>query len=94
MKTPNEAVVESIGSMLTLHSKPNRNCDQTIYHNELMIDWNGPSVALADGLIRKAIDMHFSDRKKWNFKATNSKFIVSEVIDRQLKVAPKLSFLM
>ena len=42
VKTPNEAVVDSIGSVLSLHSLHNRNCLQTTYHNEVMIDWNGP----------------------------------------------------
>ena len=63
VKTPNEAVVESIGSILNLHSAPNRNCNQKTYHNELMIDWNGPPVSKADNIIKEALDLHFSGRK-------------------------------
>ena len=94
VKTPNEAVVESIGSILNLHSAPNRNCNQKTYHNELMIDWNGPPVSKADNIIKEALDLHFSGRKKWHFKVTSSKFAVSEVVDRKLKEPSKLSFVM
>ena len=51
VKTPNESVVESIGSVLNLHSAPNRNSKQVSYHNEMVIDWNGPPTAKADQLI-------------------------------------------
>ena len=94
VKTPNEAVVESIGSILNLHSAPNRNCNQKTYHNELMIDWNGPPVSKADNIIKEALDLHFSGRNKWHFKVTSSKFAVSEVVDRKLKEPSKLSFVM
>ena len=87
VKTPNEAVVESIGSILNLHSAPNRNCNQKTYHNELMIDWNGPPVSKADNIIKEALDLHFSGRKKWHFRVTSSKFAVSEE-------PSKLSFVM
>ena len=94
VKTPNEAVVESIGSILNLHSAPNRNCNQKTYHNELMIDWNGPPVSKADNIIKEALDLHFRGRTKWHFKVTSSKFAVSEVVDRKLKEPSKLSFVM
>ena len=73
-KTLNEAVVESIGSVLSLHSVHNRNCLQTTYHNEVMIDWNGPGVSKADNIIQEALDLHFNSRNKWHFKVAISKF--------------------
>ena len=77
VKTPNESIVESIGSMLNLHSRHNRPCNQTTYHNKLMIDWNGPTITKADNIIKQALDLHFSGRKKWRFKVTSSKFALS-----------------
>jgi len=62
VKTPNESVVESIGSVLNLHSAPNRNAKQITYHNEMVIDWNGPPLAKADRFIEKALDLHFGEK--------------------------------
>ena len=59
-----------------------------------MIHWNGPPITKADNIIKQALDLHLSGRKKWHFKVTSSKFAVSEVIDRQLKEPAKLSFVM
>ena len=53
MKTPNEGVVESIGSVLNLHSAPNRKAKQITYPNEMVIDCNGPPLAKADKFIEK-----------------------------------------
>ena len=92
-KTPNEAVVESIGSVLQLHMKPQRNARQTNFEHELHIDWNGPVVARADDLIAKAIDRHFGSRKKWNLKSGESKFFTSKVVDRQKVEKSRLSFM-
>ena len=58
-----------------------------------MIDWNGPGVHNADKIIEKSLDLCFNGRKNWRFKAAETKFIVSEVLDRQMKVSSKLSFL-
>ena len=59
VKTLNENIVGSIGSMLNLQSQHNRPCNQITYHNELMIDWNGPPITKADNIIKQAHDLHF-----------------------------------
>ena len=68
VKTPNDSIVESISSMPNLHSRHNRPCNQTTYHNELMIDWNGPTITKADNIIKQALDLHF--RKQMLFDLT------------------------
>ena len=92
-KTPNEAIVESIGSVLLLHMKPQRNARQVTFEHELHIDWNGPVVSRADEILAKSLDRHFGSRKKWNFKSGESKFFSSKVIDRQKVEKSRLSFM-
>ena len=50
-KTPNEAVVESLGSVLQKHMKPERPAKQSSFDNELQIDWNGPVISKADNFL-------------------------------------------
>ena len=40
-KSPNESVVECIGSVVELHAKLQRNANYCVYETELHIDWNG-----------------------------------------------------
>ena len=77
-KTPNEAVVESMGSMLQKHMKPERNCTQSAFEDEMHIDWNGPVVSRADPLLSVSLDRGFGSRKHWNFKTGSSKFYTSK----------------
>jgi len=58
-KTPNESVVESMGSVAELHAKPQRNNMLNLFATEVFIDWNGPSLPKATGLIERALDHHF-----------------------------------
>ena len=44
MKSPNEAVVKSIGSMLQKYMKLEQNATQSVYEDEIHIDWNGPVI--------------------------------------------------
>ena len=55
-KTLNEAVVESMGSMLQKHMKPERNAKQTAFKTDMHIDWNGPVVSRADHLLSASLD--------------------------------------
>ena len=88
-KTPNEAVVESIGSVFEKHMKPQRPGKQINFVNEMHIDWNGPVVSKADNILARSLDRKFGSRKKWNFKSGNTKFYTSAVVDRK-KVEPSL----
>ena len=47
-KTPNEAVVESLGSLLQKNMKPERSAKQNTFDSELHIDWNRPVISRAD----------------------------------------------
>lgn len=92
-KTPNESVIESMGSVAELHTQPQRNCDFKVYETELMIDWNGPNVTKAHSFVEKALDRHFGSRKQWRFKTGSSKFLISKVVDRVKSTPSRLSFL-
>ena len=92
-KTPNEAVVESLGSVLQKHMKPERTAKQSIFDSELPIDWNGPVVDKADSLLERSLDRKFGSRKRWNFKVGDSKFYTSKVVDRKKTETSRLSFL-
>ena len=92
-KTPNEAIVESMGSMLIKHMKPERPAGQISFESELNIDWNGPVVARADSLLARSLDRKFGSRKRWNFKTGSSKFYTSQVVDRKKGESSRLSFL-
>ena len=43
-KTPNVSVIEFIGRVAELHTKPQRNCKFKKFESELMLDSNGPTV--------------------------------------------------
>ena len=40
----NESVIESIGSVAELHTKPQRNCNFKKFETKLILGWNGPNV--------------------------------------------------
>ena len=61
-KTPNEAVVESLGSLLQKHMKAERTAKQDTFNNELHIDWNGPVISKADRLLERSLDRKFVSR--------------------------------
>ena len=52
-KTPNESVIESIGSVAELHTKPQRNCNFKNFETELMLNWNGLTVPKSQPFIKK-----------------------------------------
>ena len=92
-KTPNESVIECIGSVAELHTQPQRNCNFKKFETELMVDWNCPNLAKAKLFIEKSLDRHFGSRKKWNFKTGSSKFFISQVVDRINSQPSRLSFM-
>ena len=92
-KTPNESVIECIGSLAQLHSKPQRNNKFKSFESELHVDWNGPNLPKAGPILEKALDRHFGSRKNWRFKTGSSKFITSKVVDRITRESSRLAFL-
>ena len=87
-----EAVVERMGSMLQKHMKPEHNCTQSAFEDEMHIDWNGPVVSRADPLLSVSLYKRFASRKRWNFKTGSSKFYTSQVVDRKKSELSRLSF--
>ena len=66
-KTPYDAVVESMGSMLQKYMKPEHNNAQSAFEGEMHIDWNGPVVSRADHILRSSMVRKFGSRKRWHF---------------------------
>ena len=81
-KSPNESVIECIGSVTELHTKPQRKCNFKRFETEIFIDWNCPTLSKAKGFIERSLDRHFGSRKKWNFKTGSTKYFTSQVVDR------------
>lgn len=92
-KTPNESVIESMGSIAELHTVPQRNCDFKKFETELLIDWNGPNIPKSQRFVEQSLDRHFGSRKQWRFKSGSSKFCVSKVVDRITSQPSRLSFM-
>ena len=92
-KTSNESVIEFIGSVAELHTKPQKNCNFKKFETELMLDWNGPTVPKSQSFIEKSLDRHFGSRKNWRFKSGSSKYFVSQVVDRVSSQPSRLSFM-
>ena len=82
-----------MGSMLQKHMKPERNATQSVYEDEMHIDWNGPVISRADTLLSVSLDRKFGSRKRWNFKTGSSTFYTSKVVERKKSETSRLSFL-
>ena len=92
-KTPNESVIECIGSVAELHTKPQRKSKFHRFENELMVDLNGPTLSKGKNFIEKSMDRHFRSRKNWNFKTGSSQFFVSQVVARINAQPSRITFM-
>ena len=73
-KTPNEVVVESIGSVLEKHMKLQRPGKPITFVSEMHIDWNSPVVSKTDIFLARSFHRKFGSRRKGNFKSGNIKY--------------------
>ena len=48
-------VIECIGSVAKLNTKPQRNSSFHIFENEFMVDWNGLEASLGKNIVLKKI---------------------------------------
>jgi hypothetical protein len=97
LKSMNEAVVESMGSVLDAHAVGKRGLSMEKYVAEAIIHWNGPCTGQCNGFLSRALDVHFKG-EPWHFTSQDKqqryrKFAVSEVLDRLAKEESKLPFL-
>eukprot|EP00959_Pyramimonas_sp_CCMP1952_P405251 8493602-Pyramimonas_sp.AAC.1 len=98
LKTPNESVVEGMGSVLDRHASPARgSLAAELYAKEATVHWNGPVTHEAESFLTKALNKHF-DGKEWRFWHTYGrdryyKAKVSTVLDRKLAEKSKFSFM-
>ena len=70
MSSPLESVVESIGSILPFRSQMHQQVPLETLDEEVIIQWNGPSISDSKGLIKKALDLKF-ESSNWNFVHVN-----------------------
>lgn len=76
-----ESVVESMGSKLEHHNRPDRTIHPQSVNEAVFIAWNGPEVHHCDNVVRKALDRHFGDN--WHFVMSHAvkPHRVSQVVD-------------
>ena len=98
-KTANEAVVEGMGSVWDDSASPKRHLNFETGVKEAVICYNGPPPHRPEAkpFLHKSLNTYFEGGpEKWNFAHEDTRFrgIVwaggSKVIDRQLKVKPRL----
>ena len=56
-----ESVAESMISKYNIHNSKIRPVDDITVEHEMMIDYNGPDIGEADGVLMEALHMHFKD---------------------------------
>lgn len=86
-RTHCEAVVEGMGSTMTLHSQNRTKLDVKTVEKETVLRWQAPHPASKDDdeLIRKSLDSHFKDRSKWHFCTSDPRakyFATGKVLTR------------
>ncbi|KAK3269795.1 hypothetical protein CYMTET_21776 [Cymbomonas tetramitiformis] len=59
LKTQNEAVVESEGSVIDKHAAGGRHLSQEALMMESVVHWNAPAAHRSDNFIRDALNHHF-----------------------------------
>lgn len=70
-RTHCEAVVEGMGSVLTLNKQKRSRLDPATVERETVIRWQGPHPGKgATNLIEESLDRHFGGRDKWHFITT------------------------
>lgn len=98
MKTPNESVVEGMGSILDRHTHHSRaSMDIQTCAQEAMIHWNGPLPHEAERFLTMSLNKFFGG-KKWKFwhqdgRDRFAKAKVSTVLDRHMAERSKFPFL-
>jgi hypothetical protein len=100
MKSPNESVAESMGSILDQHADPQRGLSTVDFSKEAFIHWNGPAAHKAKQFLIFALEARFPGkdwRKEFSHQAHRqdrlSNWIVSQVVDNYLKESSKLPFM-
>ena len=91
-----ESIVESIGSVVKHHNKPNRNMKEENLNAEITIAWNGPCIPKCNSVVECTFNKMYSG-PNWNFvrssKSNRLKFNqVSEAVDGLQKNAKPYMF--
>lgn len=76
-----ESVVESMGSKLEHHNRPERQISPETVNQAVFVAWNGPEVHHCDNVVRKALNRHFGNN--WHFVMSQpiNLYKVSQVVD-------------
>ena len=59
-----ESVAESMISKYNIHNSKIRPIGEDTAEHEMMIDYNGPAIGEADGVLMEALQLHFKDNPK------------------------------
>ena len=92
-----ESFVESVVSIYETRQTKSMTLSDDRANHEMQISFNGPDLANADNLLKKAMDSYFKTHKqgKWHFTIdpTRLKYSVSKVIDIKKGNSSKLFFM-
>ena len=91
IKVSVESVAESVISIYNLHNNKHRKISEETANDELFVAYNGPEIGEADEVLRKALNLHFSQTKRgWNF-STQLFRTSGLVVGKKLKEKNKLN---
>ena len=92
-----ESIVESMVSMYENKQSNFRQISENRGNEEMVISVNGPEIANADKILKKALDNYFKGHKngKWHFTMDSTKitYAISKTVDSLKNKPSKLSFM-
>ena len=63
IKTSVESIAESMISVFNNHNSDIRPVGDAILNDEMFVTWNGPEMGECDTILRKALEVHFSNTR-------------------------------
>ena len=89
IKVSVESIAESMISKYNNHNDKKRNLGEQVADDEMMIDYNGPVMAEADGVLKDALDLHFKG-SEWHFTAPSIFRSSGKTVDKILSRKSRL----
>ena len=92
-----ESIVESVVSIYETRQTKSRTLSDDRANYEMQIGYNGPDLAKADTMLKKAMDSYFKAHKqgKWHFTIDPNRLehTVSKVVDKKIVKSSKMFFM-
>ena len=89
IKVSVESSAESMISKYNNHNDKKRNLGEQVADDEMMIDYNGPVMAEADGVLKDALDLHFKS-SEWYFTGPSIFRLRGKTVDKILSRKSRL----